>query len=117
VITGMIDPRSGTMSTLYGNDAAVNYARTHAGRDYPAGAVLSLVTWRQGDDPRWFGAKIPERAQMVEFVRVGEAKNGAPQSEYEVYTGNPLVKAPGQYAATEKERVEYIVSARAVVMP
>src|ERR1700761_774768 len=48
---------AGTTSTLFGNDAAVSAAR--AGTAYPAGAVLGLVTWRQREDPHWFGARIP----------------------------------------------------------
>ena len=54
-VISVIDPATGTMSTLYGNDLAVEYARTHSQHDFPAGAVLSLVTWTQAEDSRWFG--------------------------------------------------------------
>ena len=57
IITSFVNTRDGTMSTLYGNDIAVKSAR--AGQVYPVGAVVSLVTWSQRDDPHWFGGRIP----------------------------------------------------------
>ena len=52
VITSWIDKRDSTMSTVFGNDVAVKYARTNAGEKYPAGAVLSVVTWGQQEEDR-----------------------------------------------------------------
>jgi Cytochrome P460 len=68
-ITAVVDRGDETTSTLFGNDAAVAAAR--AGEAYPAGAVLGLVTWKQRDDPHWFGARIPGQPVSVEFVVVG----------------------------------------------
>ena len=73
-ITMYVDPKTRTMATLYGDDAATRTVRTH--RDIPAyaeGAVLALVTWAQRDDPHWFGARIPGAPQSVEFVQVAAA--------------------------------------------
>lgn len=117
VISSAIDPGNGTMSTLYGNDAAVNYARAHAQHDYPAGSVLSLVTWSQMEDPRWFGAKIPSQVRAVEFVTVEAAGNGVSRYSYQAFTGNPLVKAPDQYLGAPPDRIAYLLSSRAAVMP
>ena len=72
-ITAVVDRGNETTSTLFGNDAAVAAAR--AGEAYPAGAVLGLVTWREREDPHWFGARIPGRAVSVEFVEVGTGKD------------------------------------------
>jgi hypothetical protein len=72
-ITSVVDRGAGTTSTLFGNDAAVNAAR--AGVGYPAGAVLGLVTWREREDPHWFGARIPGEVVSVEFVEVGSGKD------------------------------------------
>jgi len=105
------------MSTLYGNDVAVDYARTHAQRDFPAGSVVSLVIWTQVEDSRWFGAKIPSQVKSVEFVTVSAGGNGDPQYSYEVYTGNPLKKAPSQVYGAPAERIAYLLSSRAAVMP
>ena len=68
-ITSVVDRGAETTSTLFGNDAAVAAAR--AGEAYPAGAVLGLVTWKQREDPHWFGARIPGQPVSVEFVVVG----------------------------------------------
>jgi hypothetical protein len=68
-ITAVVDRGAGTTGTLFGNDVAVSAAR--AGVAYPAGAVLGLVTWRQREDPHWFGARIPGDVVSVEFVEVG----------------------------------------------
>lgn len=32
--------------------------------------MLALVTWVQRDDPHWFGARIPDVSQSVDFVQV-----------------------------------------------
>lgn len=44
---------------VIGNDLAVEYARSHSQQGYPAGSVISLVTWTQREDPRWFGKGQP----------------------------------------------------------
>jgi Cytochrome P460 len=72
-VTLYVDPTARRMATLYGNDAAIQSVRDHrAATDpaYPAGAVVALVTWSQRDDPHWFGARIPDAPQSVEFVEV-----------------------------------------------
>jgi hypothetical protein len=72
-ITAVVDRGAGTTSTLFGNDGAVSAAR--AGLAYPPGAVLGLVTWREREDPHWFGARIPGDVVSVEFVEVGSGKD------------------------------------------
>ncbi len=59
VITSWINKQDATMSTMFGNEAAVEYARTNAASQYPVGATLSVVTWDQQEDARWFGGSIP----------------------------------------------------------
>jgi hypothetical protein len=79
-ITMYVDPKSHTTATLYGNDAALKDAHQQSaagGRAkppaYSADAVLALVTWAQRDDPHWFGGRIPDTPQSVEFVQVAAA--------------------------------------------
>jgi hypothetical protein len=72
-ITTVVDRGDETSATLFGNDAAVAAAR--AGMAYPAGAVLGLVTWREREDPHWFGARIPGDVVSVEFVEVGSGRD------------------------------------------
>jgi hypothetical protein len=73
VVTSAVNTEDSTMSTLYGNDVAAGYARTNSQHNYPNGSMLSLVTWTQREDDRWFGAAIPDQVKSVEFVSVGVA--------------------------------------------
>ncbi len=96
---------AGTTSTLFGNDAAVVAAR--AGTAYPAGAVLGLVTWRQRDDPHWFGARIPGAVVSVEFVVVGAT------TVCREFAGAPL----REVTSCSAERVAAIEEMKAVWTP
>ncbi len=92
-ITLFVDPRTRTMATLYGNDAAVKSVQARsavpAAPPYEQGSVLALVTWAQRDDPHWFGAKIPDSPAWVEFVSVGP-KNA---SSYRRFDGPNFAEA------------------------
>jgi hypothetical protein len=117
VITSFTDKPASTMSTLYGNDAAVRYARSNSQPDYPAGAVLSLVTWTQQEDPHWFGARIPRQVKAVEFVSVTAGTNNQPWYSYQGYEGSPLRKASASEGLSPGSRTAYLLSQRAAVMP
>jgi hypothetical protein len=116
VITSGLNPNDSTMSTLFGNDSAVQYSRTSAERNYPDGSVLSLVTWKQQEDGRWFGARIPAEPNSVEFLTVRVSKDGQPSYSYRDYEGSPL-KEITTLESSAKERVAYLLSQRAAVMP
>lgn len=115
ILTSWIDHAHGTMSTLFGNDVAVNYARNHADSHYPATARLSLITWKQQEDARWFGGKIPSTPQAVEYVTVGNSASA--RVSYERYEGSPLKLVERQENAPPAGRAEYLLSQRAAVMP
>jgi hypothetical protein len=117
VITSEIDKPNSTMSTLYGNDFAVQYARTNSQHDYPAGSVLSLVTWTQREDSRWYSAIIPDRVKSVEFVTVGTAPDGRRTYSYEAFGGARLKQTSMEEGATPNERATYLLSQRAAVFP
>jgi len=91
-ITMYVDPKSRTTATLYGNDAALQAVNTapkgeRSAPAYPAGAVLALVTWTQRDDPHWFGGRIPNVIESVEFVRMAAAGQ---TGEYRRFAGQDL---------------------------
>jgi hypothetical protein len=117
VLSSSIDSAASTMSTLYGNDVAISYGRTSAMHDYPAGAVLALVTWMQTEDHRWFGAKIPAQVKSVEFVTVAEATSGQRSFSYQKFEGTPLRLSSLEQGAVPAGRVAYLLSQRAAVMP
>jgi len=103
------------MSTLYGNDLAVEHARTSSDRTYPADSILALVTWGQRDDPHWFGARIPSTVKSVEFVTIPSSPKQNPA--YEIYQGSPLEKVSLADNAIISARTEYVLAQRAAVMP
>lgn len=116
VITSFVDKHQGTMSTLYGNDTAINSAR--AGRiSYPAGSALSLVTWSQQEDKHWFGARIPGTIRSIEQIVFRGVPGGGAQPSYERYEGAPLKRNPETDPGTIQKRIMYIASRKASVMP
>ncbi len=117
VISCSIDKHAGTMSTLYGNDVAVRYARSNAQQDYPAGSVLSLVTWSQRPDVHWFGANIPGQPKSVEFVSVTAGPGNQIAYSYENYQGSPLVRNSSSDGRAAGSRASDLLSHRAAVMP
>jgi hypothetical protein len=107
VITSSINKSTHTMATLYGNDVAVQYARAHADGNYPSGAQLSLVTWKQSADDHWFGANTPNAVQSVELVKF-------PVS-YESYSGQPL-QSDNVDKQTALARIDYITKQKSLVL-
>ena len=104
------------MSTLYGNDIAVKYARSHAEHDYPDGAILAFVTWSQQEDPRWYGAYIPGQLKSAEVLHI-RTGGGQATLTYEKYSGSPLIKESQIPIATQKQRAGFLMSLRAAILP
>jgi hypothetical protein len=91
-ITMYVNPSSHTMAVLFGNGQAMRSLRTREVRSaeppaYAPGSVLALVTWTQRDDPHWYGARIPNSPQSVEFVNI--PASGA-RSQYRCFQGMGL---------------------------
>lgn len=116
-ITTFTDSKDATMSVLFGNALAADYARTHAQRDYPPGAILSLVTWRKQEDERWFGGKIPASPKSVEYLEVRAGDGGRPRYLYAAYEGEPMAKVASQEGQELTGRAAFVLSLRAAVMP
>lgn len=111
-LTSSVNPKDIIMSTLYGNDIALNYAKKNLGSNYPNGAVLYEVNWKQKPDELWFGANVPNEIISVEKITFKEENS----SEYEVFEGKPLKKIKRD-SAIENSRKENIVSQRMAVSP
>ena len=110
VIASFVNHDHNTMSTLYGNDTAIRYARL--GLPYPAGSIIALVTWSQREDPHWHGALIPGPLQSIERVRFT-----APGPLYEKYEGKPLTKTEAASAENVNPRIAYLTGQKASVIP
>jgi hypothetical protein len=116
-ITMYVDPKTQTTATLYGNEAAIQsvQARGAAGvaPAYQPGAVLALVTCAQRDDPHWFGARIPDSPQSVEFVQVSAAGQ---TNSYRRFAGTGLTEdSPSASAAAE--RTSFVLSLTSARLP
>jgi hypothetical protein len=105
-----------SMYILFGNALAAQYSRSNPERRYPDGSVLSLVTWQQQEDSRWFGAKIPAAPKSVEFVSVRVSGEDGPVYSYQRCEGSPL-KETTPVDAEVTDRIAYVLSQRAAVMP
>ncbi len=110
VLTSSIHPSDSTMSTLYGNTAAYEYAMSHTDGQYPPGAILYEVTWKQKPDSLCFGANIPQKIVSVE--RIVFSDNSQPLLE--LYKGHPLQKTE---VIPDAKRTAFIISQRIAVSP
>ena len=108
--TSSIQPKNSTMSTLYGNKIAANYARTNPNSNYPEGSILYEVTWKQKPDDVWFGGNIPD--EIIKVERVVFQEQNIPS--YQLYEGNPLKRI---YSKDDEVRIKAIVSQKMAVSP
>lgn len=115
VLTSTIDKKEHTTALLYGNTTAYTWARSHNTGDYPAGAVLTMVTWQQADDDNWFGARIPDKAIYTEEVQfTGKAQQPV---IYHRYKGNTREEMPALTSQATSQRIQHIIHLKAAVMP
>jgi hypothetical protein len=111
-----VDRKSHTMSTLYGNEAAIRSVHVRgaspSAAQYAPGAVLALVTWVQRDDSHWFGARIPDVPSSVEFVTVGPQGT----SSYRNFAGGHLVETHPENSAIA-QRTAFLVNLKPASLP
>ncbi|MES2390026.1 MAG: hypothetical protein V4555_00185 [Acidobacteriota bacterium] len=82
-ISTSVNRGEGTMATLFADESAVKHLRS--GVAYGESDQIALVTWKQREDPHWFGARIPGEVVRVEIVTMGLAPT------YGRFAGTPLV--------------------------
>jgi hypothetical protein len=111
-LTSSVNPKDNIMSTLYANDIAFDYAKRNLCSNYPNGAVLYEVNWKQKPDELWFGANVPGEITSVEKITFKQDNS----SEYEVFEGKPLKKIKKD-SAIENSRKDFIISQRMAVSP
>jgi Cytochrome P460/Haem-binding domain len=116
VISSSIRRQDGTMSTLYGNQIAVHFARTQEMGQYPEGSRLTMVTWKQKEDDHWFGARIPGPVQIVETVFVSDS-GGKLYPLYERKDMNSTGAFTARVTADTKLRTSYILGQHPSIMP
>jgi len=117
VIASTLNHNDHALATLLGNDQAIAHARKTASHEYPAGSVLSVITWSQEEDPRWFGGNIPGNVRSVEFLEVQPGQDGGGTYLYSLYGGSPLRRLVSTAEKSPTGRAAYILGQRAAVMP
>jgi len=111
VITSFINKNQGTMATLYGNQTALQAAKSGS-TTTTAGETFALVTWKQKADDHWFGANIPGYLQTVEYVKTTQPGNTV---SYQKFEGKTLVLSND--TLHNQERIRYILSQKASIFP
>jgi hypothetical protein len=117
ILSSTLNPAERTLSTLTGNAQAVAYARQHVSSNYPVGSVLAMTTWRQQEDPRWFGGKIRGSVRSVEFLEVQPAVDRGETYLYSMYVGTPLRKLVSVAEKSPTGRAAYLLAEKAAIMP
>ena len=109
-LTSFINVKDTTMSTLYGNKIAWEYAKLKNDGKYPKNAILYEVTWKQKSDSVWFGANIPKELKSIE--RISYLSHG--EASYDLFGGQPLRKLE---AENNSLRISFIEGQKIAVSP
>ncbi|MET0636752.1 MAG: hypothetical protein ABWZ25_12050 [Chitinophagaceae bacterium] len=84
VMNIFVNTKLNTTSTLYRNDISRTDSATDIDLDARPASMLTLVTWKQRPNPRWYGANMPDSLLSVETLRIHL------DTFYEYYAGRPL---------------------------
>lgn len=111
VISSIINKTKGTMSTLYGNDIAIDAAKSGNQKNTP-GIELTLITWQQKPNKYWFGNNIPGKLLTIETV---EANQITAKVSYKCFNehNQSLILNP----ADTDSRIAFILTQKPSVMP
>jgi hypothetical protein len=114
VVASFINKKQHTMSTLYGNDLALQTAKSGDTNKVPGEAFI-LVTWNQQDDDHWFGAKIPSDLKTIEVVKTGGADQNSADVTYNCYEGKAL--RLNTDTTHNQDRIKYIFDQKPSILP
>lgn len=112
-ITTFINTHNYTTSTLYGNENAYK-AMLNSG-SINNDKTLVLITWKQKDDPNWFGAKIPGSLVSIETLKTNTTFKDEHNIVYEFLPGSHSEKIIPT-SDTDK-RIKDILTLQPAVMP
>lgn len=109
-ITTSFQPKDTTMTVLYGNKLAYNYAKVSGDGNYPTGAVLYILTWKFQEDEQWFGANVPKNIKTIERLEI--LRNG--ETIYNNFEYNQI-KQTNLYS--NQKRINHIRKIKMAVSP
>ncbi|QEM03764.1 hypothetical protein DIU31_009660 [Mucilaginibacter rubeus] len=107
----LIDKKAGTMSTLYANDIAMRAARSSRLRG-ARGLAMALVTWKQQENPYWYGNNIPGELLSVEML---SSDNRTDSIRYTLFERKKL--AFNGLSAQPNQRKNFILDQKPSIMP
>lgn len=113
VVNSSINQKKATMSTLYGNDNALNALKADSG--IRTNEVLAFVTWKQKEDEHWFGARIPGDLQSLELIKTTKDDSGNDQITYQRFEGSKLTLRKDTIGNAQS--IKYIFEQKPSVMP
>lgn len=112
VISSSINKNQGTMATLYGNAQARTFFIENS-LHTNNGETLALVTWKQQEDPHWFGGLIPGQLLSVEVIKT--PASGNPVFSYQLFEGSDL-HLNGD-TSNRSLRIQQLIAIQPSVMP
>jgi hypothetical protein len=111
VMSLLINKNEGTMSTLYGNDIAIDAAINGTQKQAP-GMKLCLITWKQKANLYWYGNNIPGELLTIETLSSDENTSGISYARYAGKSISPLANV-----TNADQRIKYILYQKPSVMP
>ncbi|MBO9658269.1 MAG: hypothetical protein J7527_05535 [Chitinophagaceae bacterium] len=114
VITSVINNRDSTISIIYGNDRAIDFARNKQSL-HRAGEKYVMVTSAQKPMPHWYGTNMNGVVLTVEYVTTISDKGGSVVLDYKIQHNNPGAVVGESFGNIS--RVEFITSQQAAVIP
>lgn len=112
-IAVLANPTKGTTSILFGNEQASHELKTMELTNNDK--KLVLVTWKQGDDPHWFGAKIPGDLLTVEVLQTTTSFENINEVAYKLYQGKELILNTEN--TSQNDRIVFIKSIKPTIIP
>lgn len=111
VISSFYNARDSSNSVLYGDLGAETILQKNdpsASRAFS----LTLVTWRQQEDPHWFGARIPGDLISVERLTKSNMSN---RISYQKLTGKQLITVKDTVG--NAGRIRFLLSQQPLIQP
>jgi len=115
VISSSANRNDFTLSILYGNAQALLSSMDSQGR-HMAGEVLTLVTWHQVHNPRWYGSNLNGCIKSIETVNVLSGPDNSLRYEYSIKNDAAMGDSNENYKERQ-ERIYYIISRKPSVFP
>ena len=112
-ITSFLSKKLNTVSILFGNQLALESAKT--GRVHQSGEVFTLVTWNQQNKEFWYPALINGRIKSIEVVKLSLSNNQI-RHEYKLVKG-AVPSNNSHIRFSKRERIDFILSHKASVYP